>query len=161
MYQFLIMDKKNNDLYMDKLFNILYSNMSIITPSEDYTNWTGIIKQNINNPDRNIVLIYDNELLIGFFMYSIKNKEVWNMEEIQIAKEYQCRNNIFRELYGFLINIMPDEIITVTACAHKLNKKSQSILKHMGMRFIEEEKGKFYCYKGEYKELLNWYYKAK
>lgn len=157
LQHFIIMDKDRVDCCIEELFGIFYSNMSQITPEEDYSSWAQIIKRNLNNPTRNIVLMYDNDLLIGFFMHSITNNEIWNMEEIQIKREFQGKNNIFRRLYGFLINLLPDGIKTVTACAHKLNAKSQGIIEHMGLRFMMEDKDTFYCYQGMYEDLLNWY----
>ena len=134
--------------------------MSLITPQQDYSNWIEIIKRNLNNPTRNIVLIYDSDLMVGFFMYSISEKEIWNMEEIQIANDYQSKNNIFRKLYGFLITLLPNEIKTVSACAHIMNKKSQGILVKLGLRRMREDQNMVF-YQGTYRDLLDWYNQVK
>jgi hypothetical protein len=38
-----------------------------------------------------------------------------------------------------------------------MNKKSQGILKHIGLKLTGEDKNTFYCYQGTYEDLLIWY----
>jgi RimJ/RimL family protein N-acetyltransferase len=82
------------------------------------------------------------------------------MEEIEFIPECQGQNNLFKQLYGFVLSILPENIVYVEAYSHKNNTKSQRILQHLGLEIIGENKsGKSYHFKGLYDDLKKWYYR--
>ena len=132
--------------------------MSIIAPTgneydEDFKMWSGSFQKALENDERQVILIYCNEVLIGFFQYSINN-ETFKMEEIQFRKEYQGVG-VFKKFYAFLSEIVPETVKTVEAYAHKSNYKSQGILKHLGLQTVGENKtGNSYLFRGNCQEML-------
>ena len=79
------------------------------------------------------------------------------MEEIQIKKEFQ-KNGLFSTFYKWLVRQLPKDILNVEAYANKMNHKSQSVLKHLGLIEMGENKnGNSFYYKGKYIDLLNRY----
>ena len=141
------------------LFPILYENMNKIAPTgntydEDFKLWFDAISSKIQNEDRQIILIYDDLKIVGYFQYSINN-ETFKMEEIQFKKAYQG-TGLFRQLYEYLFTIVPPEIKYVEAYAHKSNQKSQSILKYLGLQVIDDNKNSYhFC--GNCQEVLQKY----
>jgi RimJ/RimL family protein N-acetyltransferase len=154
------METADADYYIAKLFKILHSNMSLIAPSgetyeDDYKLWSQNIISALKKENRNIVLIFGNDELVGFFMYYVTDR-LWMMEEIQIHDDWQGKYNIFRLLYEYLFSILPDNIQTVEAYAYKKNVKSNAILKHLGLTIIDENKNNFH-YQGRFIAIQNWY----
>ncbi len=159
--EFGFLKKESAYTFLDPLFAILHSNMSIIAPTgndynEDFKIWSDSFQKALENDERQVILIYRDEVLIGFFQYSINN-ETFKMEEIQFRKEYQGAG-IFQNLYSFLSEIVPETVKTVEAYAHKSNYKSQGVLKHLGLLPIGENKtGKSYLFRGNCQEMLKQY----
>lgn len=163
LYKFLYLDKANKEKLLPDLFRILYSNMSLIAPTgnsydADYEIWCSNIIPAIQKEQRQIVLMYVDDNLVGYFQYYI-NVETNSlmMEEIQIIKMYQGAG-LFSELYKWLVRQLPEDILYVEAYAHKNNIKSQSILKHLGLvQSGENNNGNSFYYKGIYADLLSKY----
>lgn len=157
--EFVFLDKQRLDKYLPDLFRILHSNMSLIAPTDnsystDYEIWSSCIIPAMEKEPRQIVLMYAEEKLVGYFQYYInENTHSFVMEEIQIVKEYQ-KTGIFSELYKWLLLRLPENIIDVQAYANKKNRKSQGILKHLGLVESGENKNSnsFY-YRGKYADL--------
>ncbi len=163
---FEYLDKNDFDEYAPKLFSLLYENMEQLVPSgesyeECFRGWChafgGAFK---NRAERKIVLLFTPEReFIGFFGY-LADEDTFHMEEIQLLSAYQGRYGIFRALFGFVINELKGNIKYAEAYAHKNNLKSQSVLKHLGLNIIGENKnGSCFHFKGEYRELVSWYEK--
>lgn len=158
-FQYLNSDENNEVL--PQLFHILYSNMSIIAPTnhsydEDFEIWFSYIYPSLLDDSRKTVLIRVDGMLIGFFRYSLISSSLL-MEEIQIISEYQG-SGIFSLLYKWLIKELPRNILTVEAYANKQNSKSIAVLEHLGLRCVGVNKtGKSFHYKGEYSFLLDKY----
>ena len=136
--------------------------MSYIAPTgnsfeEDFIEWNKAVSEGIQKPERNIILIYADSILAGFFQYYTNKDGLFMMEEIQLSPKYQGKEyNIFKLLYGYLFLILPMNLITVQAYAEKRNQKSQGILCHLGLHIIGEDKNCFH-YQGDYNDLLKWY----
>ena len=69
------------------LFKILHSNMSVIAPTgneyeEDYRIWIEAVSNGLKQDARQIILIYDDAQIIGYFQYYV-NSSTFMMEEIQ------------------------------------------------------------------------------
>ena len=145
--------------YYNNLFRILAENMTKISSSgnrmaDDYAMWKNSVAEGIKNGRKTIVIWDDNEL-IGFFMYLVVGSTL-KMDECQIIEAYQGKHNTFRMLFGYLFSILPQGIDTVSSYANKKNIKSNEILKHIGLKVYKEtEHG--YLYKGPFDNLRKWY----
>lgn len=158
--KFFFLDKQKLDVLLPDLFQILHSNMSLIAPTgnsyqEDLEVWRSYIVPDMQNEQRQIVLMYVDNTLAGFFRYSI-NVDTYSlmMEEIQIKKAFQG-TGLFSAFYKWLMQELPKDILYVEAYANKRNYKSQAILKHLGLVQLGENKnGLSFYYKGNYADLL-------
>ena len=163
MFEFKFADKLQIEQLLPDLFRILHSNMSIIAPTdnsynEDFEIWSSYLTPAMQKEQRQIVLMYVECKLVGYFQYYI-NVDINSlmMEEIQIKKEFQG-TGLFSEFYNWLIKNLPKDIMYVEAYANKNNYKSQSVLKHLGLVELGENKnGNSFYYKGAYVNLLNKY----
>ncbi len=158
--EFSFLDKQKAEKYLPDLFAILHSNMSLIAPTynsykEDFEIWYPSIIPALQKEQRQIVLMFVDSTLVGYFQYYINiDKCSLMMEEIQIVKAMQGRG-IFSAFYKWLVRQLPEDILYVEAYANKKNHKSQAILKHMGLLQSGENKsGNSFYYKGEYANLL-------
>jgi len=141
--------------------------MSQINPSgntydEDYALWHNANSKSIIDETRNIILIYFNGAVIGFFTYCIRDDEIFFMEEIQIAPQYQGKKyDVFRKLYGFIFTVLPPGIKIVKSYTNKMNHKAYRILWHLGLHIVgENERGSGYRFEGSFENLLAWYNRA-
>ena len=163
MGEFLFLDKQKLDVFLPRVFEILHSNMSLIAPTnnsyeDDFEIWSSHIIPAIQKEQRQIVLMCVESELVGYFQYYINSDtDSLMMEEIQIKKEFQG-TGLFSEFYNWLIKNLPKDIMYVEAYANKKNYKSQSILKHLGLVELGENRnGNSFYYKGKYVDLLNRY----
>ena len=162
MLQFSLLDKNNFVSLSKDLFDILALNMSVIAPTgntyeEDYRLWFEAVNEGLNKEARQIILIYCNNLLIGFFQY-YTNNDLFMMEEVQISPQFHGKDNIFRGIFRFVLSVLPCNIQIIEAYANKQNEKSQKILQRLGLIKIGENKnGNSYHYRGEYRSLIKWY----
>lgn len=163
MFEFKFADKLQIEQLLPDLFCILHSNMSLIAPTnnsyeDDFEMWSSYLIPAMKKEQRQIVLMYADDTLAGYFQYYI-NVDINSlmMEEIQIAKEFQG-TGIFSALYKWLVEQLPKDVESVEAYANKKNLKSQSILKHLGLVESGENKnGNSFYFKGAYVNLLNKY----
>ncbi len=143
------------------IFNILANNMEIIAPTgnsreEDFKCWYEGVSNGLKRDERQIILIKDNDNIIGFFQY-YTNADTFMMEEIQLKREYHGKG-IFRALYGFIISNIRSDIEFVEAYASINNDKSVGILGKFGLSNIGLNKnGRSVHFKGNYSDLIKWY----
>ena len=143
------------------IFSILADNMTAIAPTgnsreEDYNLWYDAVCDGLKREERQIILIRDNETLVGFFQY-YTNGDTFMMEEIQFKIEYQG-SGVFRQLYAFLIENIRNDLEFVEAYANVNNQKSIAILKKLGLYNIGMNKnGNSYHFRGNYSDLIKWY----
>ena len=163
MVEFKFADKLRIEQLLPDLFQILHSNMSLIAPTnnsydEDYEIWSSFIIPAIQKEQRQIVMMSVESELVGYFQYYINgDTKSLMMEEIQIKKELQG-TGLFFEFYKWLVEQLPKNIVFVEAYANKKNLKSQSILKHLGLVEVGENKnGNSFYYKGKYADILGRY----
>ncbi len=163
MFEFKFADKLQIEQLLPDLFRILHSNMSIIAPTdnsynEDFEIWSSYLTPAMQKKQRQMVLMYVDNKLVGYFQYYINgDTNSLMMEEIQIEKAFQG-TGLFSEFYNWLIKNLHKDIMYVEAYANKNNYKSQSILKHLGLVELGENKnGNSFYYKGAYVDLLNKY----
>ncbi len=163
MKRFRFRQMENNDIpiFIDEMFSILASNMSVIAPTgnsydEDFRIWSECVVPVWREGKRRVILIFCEDTLSGFFQHFV-NDTTFRMDEIQFKKEYHG-SGLFSELYHFLTTIIPIQTKYVDAFARKENLKSQGILSHLGLSVVSEEKdGNLLYYKGEYKTLSERY----
>lgn len=159
-----LLQKENFEKYANAMFSVLAENMSEIAPTgnsfeDDYRQWGEAVRDGLKKENRQILLIFGGKEIIGFFQYCV-NKEIFMMEEIQIAPQWQGKNAL-RLLYSHLLSILPPGIKTVEAYSNKKNLKSQGILGRLGLQIIgENESGSSYFYRGDFESLLNWHHKT-
>lgn len=160
-YRFEYAQKSEMSILLPKLYEILYSNMSLIAPSgnsyeKDFEIWYSNVYPAMMNTPREIVLMYDESTIIGYFQYYV-NGGVFMMDEIQIKQEYQGAG-VFSSFYSWLVQRLPAAIQSVEAFTSKQNQKSQGILEHLGLDQVGENKNRScYHYKGDYKKLHDKY----
>ncbi len=158
---FDFLDKSDFYSVAVELFGILADNMESIAPTgntreDDFKCWYEGVSNGLKRDERQIVLIKDADGIIGFFQY-YTNADTFMMEEIQLKPEYQGKN-IFRKLYGFLVENIGEDIKFVEAYANITNHKSIGILEKLGLSKIGMNKnGRCYHFKGNYSDLINWY----
>lgn len=158
---FYFANKKHIKNILPKLFEILYSNMSIISPTnntfeEDFNICLSYIVPALEDDNRHIVLMNIDNSIVGYFQYNI-NANSFLMEEIQIKKEFQGIG-LFSNLYTWLVQKLPQNILAVEAYVNKHNFKSQSILEKLGLvNSGENTNGSSFYYKGKYIDILNKY----
>lgn len=122
---FQFMDKSKAESLLPKLYDILYTNMSVIAPTgnsyeKDKKEWLTCVAQALERVQRQIILIVDQDTLAGYFQYYVNNG-VFMMEEIQFKPEYHG-SGLFGQLYRYLITIIPPDTEVVEAYANKKTK---------------------------------------
>lgn len=151
MAHFIYLNKAEFDKFADKIFNILADNMTDIAPTgnsreEDFKLWYKAVSGAIKDENRYVVLIYET------------GTDTFMMEELQICSEFQGKDDIFRDLFGFVLKNISPELLHVEAYANKLNYKSIGILGKLGLKNIGENKnGKSFHFKGDFADLMSWY----
>ena len=153
------LDKSQKGSVLPHLFDILHSNMSKIAPTgnsyeRDLDFWLSCVSPSLEKEPRKILLIYDGEILAGFFQYFVNNG-LFMMEEIQFCDAYKG-SGAFRELYAYLTSVIPEETELVEAYADKVNHKSIEILTHLCLEIIGEDES-FYHFRGRYENILRKY----
>ena len=161
MFDIILMEKANSAHILPRLFQVLSVNMTGIaptgnTPEQDYQIWTAAIHPLLECQERQILLIKQTDSIIGYFQYFIDD-QVFKMEEIQITQAY-WGSGAFRDLYRYLAQHIPHHIRWVEAFANKHNKKSQEILRHLGLEVIGESKnGNSFHFRGDCQQMLAHY----
>ena len=160
-FEYLIKTEFSN--VCNDLFSILADNMTLIAPTgnsreEDFQLWSDSLTHSLQDTEREIVIITDNENIIGYFQYSISDK-TFKMEEIQFKPEYHGKG-IFRKLYGFVLKNIGNELEYVEAFASINNRKSIGILEKMGLSNTGINKnGRSYHFVGDFVDFIKWYEK--
>ena len=164
MAKFEFLNKHLFYQYANRIFEILADNMSAISPTKisrdkDFRLWYHYISESIKQNSREIILILEDgtNRIIGYFQYST-TVDTFMMEEIQIRSEYHSKDNIFRDLYGYVLKNISNDLLYVEAYANKLNHKSIGILGKLGLKAVGENKsGKSFHFKGSFKDLTAWH----
>lgn len=147
--------------YAQRIFDILADNMTVIAPTgnsreKDFSLWSDAVSGGLKREERQIILIKDGITLVGFFQY-YTDADTFMMEEIQFIPEYQGKG-IFRELYGFVLNNIRNDLAFVEAYASINNQKSIGILEKFGLSNMGLNKnGRSYHFKGKFSDLIKWY----
>ncbi len=143
MITFSHLDKSEKDIWLPKLFELLYVNMKVIAPSEltyeeEKKDWLSNVSPAIDKAPRQIIMCFDDDTLAGFMQYYIRN-DLLMIEEVQLTDAYQ-RTTAFYRMCRYLKDKLPDEIKYIEAYADKRNLNSISIMKKLGMETVEDDK---------------------
>ncbi len=156
-FSFCLLDKDKADSVLSDMFDVLYANMSEIAPTgnsyeEDRTNWFTCVLRSLSDEKRQVVLLYDETVFVGYFQYTVLDT-LLKMEDIQFQKRYHG-SGLFEQLYRWIVQTLPNNVLTVEAIVNKSNSKSQHILEHLGLKQIGETPNKnSYQYRGEYQTI--------
>ncbi len=150
---------------LNEMFEIISTNMENIidtgnSKEENYKNWKTAMIKELENNNKRWIAAYENNKLIGYFLYKIGSDFI-NIDEIQIIKEHQGDKYTLIKLLKYLFKEKQvDNCLNVTAYVNKNNKKCQAILvKKFGFEILEEkERGIKYINKFQhFKEVLEQY----
>ena len=161
MISFEYLNKSDFSAFARQIFDILADNMTMIAPTgnsreEDFVLWSDAVIDGLQREERQIILIKDNETIVGFFQY-YTNADTFMMEEIQFRPEYQGKG-VFRKLYGFILKNIRNDLEFVEAYANTKNQKSIGILEKFGLLNTGLNKnGRSYHFKGDFIDLIKWY----
>ena len=148
MFCFSYLNKEQKYEYLPILYDLLYSNMSDIAPTEFEKNeFVKEIGEALEKSPRQIILCYYNEDWAGFLMYYTRENMIM-IEELQLVKEYQ-RTRLLHDLCKHMIRILPQNIEYIEAFAHKENSTSLSLQKWLGMVIIDETNKKLFHLRGD------------
>ena len=75
---FSYLDKAEKEIWLPKLFDLLYDNKKAIAPSgltykEEKNLWLSNVSPAIDKAPRQIILCFDGDALAGFMQYYIRN----------------------------------------------------------------------------------------
>ena len=152
------LDKNEVRRFLPQLFSILHENMSVIAPTgntyeEDYALWSGAVPPAMQKENRQIVLIFNDETLIGYLQY-YTNETTFMIEEAQIKQAHQGRG-VMRRAFAYICDFIPPNVLYAEAYANKRNAKSQNILERHGFARIGENKnGNSYHYRADCQVFL-------
>ena len=149
---------------LDEMFEIISSNMSSMidtgySKEENYKNWKNAMLNELENPNKKWIGAFENNKLIGYFLYKINN-DIINLDEIQIVKNHQGDKYTFIKLFKYVLREeKTNDIINVTTYVNKNNDKSNAIVNKFGFKVLEvKERGTKYIVKFEkLKEILEKY----
>lgn len=149
MITFTCLDKSQKDHWLPILFDLLYENMQKIAPDDrPYQQAKQLrlkeVSPALEREPRQIILCLVDDALAGYVQY-YTNKDLLMIEEMQIAKAYQC-TTLFYSLCKHFANMLPTEIDRVEAYADPRNLHSRKLMVKLGM--AEKEEGKFIHFSG-------------
>lgn len=159
MIRFTVLNKKEKDVWLPRLFDLFYRNMREITPGElsyeqEKQQWLSNVSPALDKDPRQIFLCFDGDVLAGYVQY-YTNQKLLMVEEIQMENAYQ-RTTLFYGICAKLSNMLPEDIETLEAYAHKDNLYSQKLMIKLGMTQIAEE-GPFVHLRGSVKSLHRYF----
>ena len=107
-----------------------YKKREKIFKEEGFEYWKSMI---LNDPNYNIILYILDKKIVAFICYILMKDSVC-LAEIQIIKEYQGKNYIFRKILNkFLEEIKNKKYKIISATIDKDNQKSRAVFSHIGM----------------------------
>lgn len=130
-------------VFLPRMFDILYTNMMAIAPSDDsYEDnrrmWMDYIVPALSQGTVQVLLMFAGEELAGYFQYSIR-EDTLLVDEVEIRRDYQ-RSMLFYRLGQYLLTNLPKHIRYVESYVNKQNGNSISIHKKLGMEIIGENR---------------------
>ena len=166
MFEFCYLRKEDLEKYAWDIVSILYDNMEKIVPkgnSIDFvlSHWLPVMQEELRSETGKTILIFkkDTREIVGYLRYKIRD-DVYFIMDIQIKAAYQGKYQIFRKLYGFLLEQLGPDIAYVEAYVSKQNEKSLGVHGKLGLSIVGENlRGTSYHLRGTYSDLLKWYHR--
>ncbi len=152
---FQFFNKTQEEVILPQMFDILFTNMNKIAPTgnsyaKDKQEWVAYMASAAEN-NTQIILMYVDEILSGYFQYSIKN-DTMLIEEIEIIPKFQ-RTLLFYSFFKYMSSIIPKSVIYIEAYVNKRNGNSMVIAKKLGMQIMGENRtGTSWHYQGKIKK---------
>ena len=151
MLRFAFLNKQEKEVWLPRLFDLLYDNMRSVAPGDlpydaQKRQWLEAVSPALEKAPRQMILCFADGELAGFLQFYTRGALLM-VEEVQVAKAYH-RSFIFYRLCRFLLEQLPPEIGTVEAYAEKRNIHSLRIMKKLGMEPVGEE-GPFVHLRGD------------
>jgi hypothetical protein len=139
------------------LFDILYENMSKIVPADqtyeaERDEWLDAVAPALEKAPRQILLMYDDEMLAGYLQYYVNNG-VFMVEEIQLKLVYQ-RTRLLYELCRFLTDVIPSDTQYIEAFVHEKNVTSQKLQRSLGMAHVDTKGNGTLHFRGNCQKLF-------
>lgn len=128
---------------LPRMFDILYTNMTAISPSDagydaDRNLWLSYIQPALEQGTLKVLLMLAGEELAGYFQYSIRGDTIL-VDEVEIKPAYQ-RTMLFYRCGQFLLDNLPEETRYLESYVNKCNRNSLSIHRKLGMEIIGENR---------------------
>lgn len=157
MITFTNLNKKEKDIFLPKLFDLLYDNMHDIAPTnlsyeQEKEQWLSNVFPAIDKPARQIIMCYADGELIGYIQYYIRGKLLM-IEELQLKKKYHCSLTFYRFCKHF-IGTLSTDIEHVEAFADKRNINSQKLIEKLGIKLIDSNSD-FVHFRANTNEIIN------
>jgi len=135
------LNKEEKDLWLPRLFDLFYENMSVIAPNSmayeaERDEWLANVSPALDKAPRQVLLALDGEKLAGYVMFYTR-ADLLMVEEVQLRREYQG-GLLFLRLCRKLLADLPEEVGTVEAYAHRQNDRSRKLMKRLGMEEVPE-----------------------
>lgn len=136
------LNKEEKDLWLPRLFDLFYENMSFIAPSGmDYeaerAEWLANVSPALDKAPRQVLLAVDGEELAGYVMFYTRD-DLLMVEEVQLRRVYQG-GLLFLRLCRKLLTDLPEQIHIVEAYAHRQNDRSRKLMERLGMVELPED----------------------
>ena len=107
-----------------------YKKREKVFKGEGFEYWKSMI---LNDPNYNIILYILDKKIVAFICYILMKDSVC-LAEIQIIKEYQVKNDIFRKILNkFLEEIKNKTYKIISATIDTDTQKSRAVFSHIGM----------------------------
>ena len=138
---YALLNKVEKAIWLPKLFDLYYSNMSRIAPSglnydKEREQWLSAVSPALDKAPRQILLCCEDGKLAGYIQYYTRG-DLLMIEELQLAAIYQ-RSTVFFSLVRALVRLLPEGIRYVEAFADSRNRRSIALMKKLGMEILEE-----------------------
>ena len=142
-FKFCQISVEENSDFLPRMFDILYTNMMAISPSDagyeaDRDLWLSYMEPALMQGKTKVVLMLAGEELAGYVQYSLREETVL-VEEIEIRPDYQ-RGMLFYRCGQYLLAHMPENIRYMESYVNKQNQNSLAIQKKLGMEIIGENR---------------------
>lgn len=129
---------------LDNMFDTISINMENIidtgnTKDENYKNWKNSMLKELDNNHKKWVGAFENNVLIGYFLYKVNNNTV-NLDEIQVVKNHQGDGYTFIKLFKYILRDRTiKDTYMVTTYVNKNNIKSKAIVNKFGFKVLEQK----------------------
>lgn len=139
--KFCYLNKAEKDRWLPQLFALFYDNMHDLAPisgtfQQEQDSWIAEISPALDKAPRQIILCFADGKLAGYIQYYIRGSMLM-VEELQVRKEYH-RTCLFYRFCKYLLSVLPRDLQTIEAYAHKGNGHSIRMMQRLGMQICEE-----------------------